>query len=86
VIQIIFIVRLRGIEGCCGTSQVALVVKNLLANTGRCKRCGFSPWVEKIPWRRHGNPLQYSCLEIPLDREAWWSPQGCRESDTTEAT
>ena len=28
------------------------------------------PWVGKIPWRRHGNPLQYSCLEHPMDRGA----------------
>ena len=37
----------------------------------RCKRHGFSPWVGKIPWGGHGNPLQYSCLENPLDRGAW---------------
>ena len=24
-------------------------------------------------WRRNGNPLQYSCLENPVDREAWWA-------------
>ena len=30
---------------------VALVVKNLAANAGDT-RCGFNPWVEKIPWRR----------------------------------
>ena len=28
---------------------------------------------------RNGNPLQYSCLGNPMDREAWWaSPWGCR--------
>ena len=37
----------------------------------RHKRCGFDPWVGKIPWRRHGNPLQYSCLENRRDRGAW---------------
>ena len=35
---------------------MALVVKNLLANTGRCKRRGFSPWVGKIPWRKAWQP------------------------------
>ena len=25
------------------------------------------------PWGRHGNPLQYSCLEKPMDRGAWWA-------------
>ena len=33
----------------------------------------------------NGNPLQYSCLENPMDREAWWaSLWDCKESDTTE--
>ena len=36
----------------------------------RQKRCGFDPQVGKIPWRRHGNLLQYSCLENPMDRGA----------------
>ena len=35
-----------------GASQVALVVKNLPANAGGHKRCGFNPSVGKIPWRR----------------------------------
>ena len=29
------------------------------------------PWVGKIPWEGNGNPLQYSCLENPMDGEAW---------------
>ena len=39
----------------------------------RCKRRGFDPWVEKISWSRHGNPLQYSCLENLTDSRAWWA-------------
>ena len=38
----------------------------------RHKRLEFDPWVRKIPWRRHGNPLQYSRLENPMDRGALW--------------
>ena len=38
----------------------------------RQQRYGFNPWVRKIPWR-NGNPLQYSCLENPMDRGAWWT-------------
>ena len=53
-------------------SQVALVVKNPLASAVR-QRLGFNPWVKKMPWRRACNPLHYSCLENPLDREAWWA-------------
>ena len=42
------------------------VVKNLPS-----RRLKSNPWVGKIPRRRNGNPLQYSCLENPMDREAW---------------
>ena len=34
-------------------------------------RCGFDPWLRKILGRGDGNPLQYSCLENSMDREAW---------------
>ena len=36
-----------------------------------CRRPGFRPWVGKTPGGGHGNPLQYSCLENPMHREAW---------------
>ena len=39
----------------------------------RPRRHRFDPWVGKIPWRRHGNPFQYSCLKNPMDRGAWWA-------------
>ena len=38
----------------------------------QCRRPGFDPWVGKIPWRRNWQ-LQYSCLENPIDGEAWWA-------------
>ena len=31
------------------------------------------PWVGKILGEGNGNPLQYSCLENPMDRGAWWA-------------
>ena len=35
----------------------------------------------------NGNPLQYACLENPVDAGAWWGAvHGVTESDTTEAT
>ena len=37
----------------------------------RPRRCGFNLWVRKIPGGGRGNPLQYSCLENPMDRGAW---------------
>ena len=41
------------------------------------------PGLQRSPGRRNGNSLQYSCLQNPMDRGAWWSsPWGCKESDT----
>ena len=37
----------------------------------RHTRRRFDFWVEKIPWRRDGNPLRYSYLGNPMDRGAW---------------
>ena len=37
----------------------------------RHKRCGFDPWLGKIPWRRAWQPLQYSGLENSKDRGVW---------------
>ena len=34
---------------------------------------GSIPGWEDSPGGGHGNPLQYSCLENPMDREAWWA-------------
>jgi len=52
-------------------SQVALVVKNLLANAGDLRDTGSIPGSGRSPRGGHDNPLQYSCLENPMDREAW---------------
>ena len=39
----------------------------------RHRRPRFDPWVGKIPGEGHGSPLQYSCLETPMDGGAWWA-------------
>ena len=49
-------------------SQIALVVKNLLANAGDA---GLSPGLGRSPGGGHGNPLEYSCLENRMDKGAW---------------
>ena len=49
-------------------SQVALVVKNLPANSGDLREVDSIPGLGRSPGRGHGNPLQYSCLENPMDR------------------
>ena len=53
------------------TSHVGLVVKNLPANAGDIRDEGSIPRAGRPPGRGHGTPLQYSCLENPMDRGAW---------------
>ena len=50
------------------TSQVARVVKNLPANAGDVRDTGSMPGWARSPGGGHGNPLQYSCLENPMER------------------
>ena len=47
---------------------------------------GSIPGSGRSPGKGNGNPPQYSCLENPMDRGAWWasSPSGRKESDTTK--
>ena len=58
--------------GCIPVSfQVSTVVKNLPANAGDPRDGGSIPGLGKSPGVGSGNPLQYSCLKNPMDREAW---------------
>jgi len=50
---------------------VALVVNNLQANAVDIRDLGSIPRSGKSPGGAHGNPLQYSYLENPMDRGAW---------------
>ena len=49
---------------------MVLVVKNLPANAGDIKDSGLIPGLGRAPGEGHGNPLQYSCLENPMERGA----------------
>ena len=57
----------------CMSYQLALVVKNSPANAGDIRDEGLILGLGKSPRGGHGNPLQYSCLENPMDRGAWWA-------------
>ena len=46
------------------------VGKEFACNTGDL---GSIPGLGRFPWRSNGNPLQYLCLQNPMDRGAWWA-------------
>ena len=57
-------------ESGCGAS------KEPTCQCKRCKKHGYMdliPGSGRLPGEGHGNPLQYSCLENPMDRGAWWA-------------
>ena len=60
------------------------MVKNPPANAGDARGVGSVPgWVRSLGGG-HGNPLQYSCLENPIDSGACRTPLGHKESKMTE--
>ena len=65
-----------------------LAVKNLPANGGRHKRCGFDLWVVKIPWRRARQPTPVFLPGAAHGQRslASYSPWSHKESDRTEVT
>ena len=70
-----------------GASQVVLVVKNFPVIEGEERDAGLLPGFGRSPGGGHYNPLQDSCLKIPMDRGAWWATvHGGKESDMTEAS
>ena len=49
------------------------VVKESACNAGNAQDTGSIPRLERSPGEGDGRPLQYSCLENPMDRRAWWA-------------
>ena len=69
----------QGEEGFSGGS----VVKNPPAIQGAAGDAGSIPGSGRFLGGGHGNPLQYSCLENPMDRGAWWATfHGVTKSQT----
>ena len=68
--------------GCLPISLVAQTVKNPPRNA---QDAGSIPGLGKSPGEGNGNPLQYSCLENPMDKGAWWATvhSVAEELDTT---
>ena len=77
------LVRRKDLEA----SQIVLVVKKQPANAGDIRDMGSIPRSRRSSGGGHGSPLQYSCLENPVDRGAWRATvHGVAESDTTKMT
>ena len=61
------------------------MVKNPPVNAGDVRDLSSIPGLGRSPGEGNGNPLQYSCLENPMHRGAWWATvHGVEESDMTE--
>ena len=73
---------LRGLWGAGGERLSWIKVNNLPASAGDA---GLIPGLGRSPGEGNGNPLQYSCLENPMDRGDWWvTVHGVTESDRNE--
>ena len=59
------------------------MAKDLPANARDVRHSGSIPELGRFPGGGHGNPLQYSCLENPMDRGAWWDTVTIRNSGCT---
>ena len=58
--------------------------KNPPANAGDAEDKGLIPVSGRSPGGGHDNPLQYSCLKNPMDREAWWAMVHSNEKSQTQ--
>ena len=69
-----------------GASQIALLLKNMPANAEDLGDTSSIHGSGRSPGGGHSNPLQYSCLENPMDRGAWRATvsEVKKESDTTK--
>ena len=61
---------------------MALVLKNLSANVGDIRDTGSIPESGRSPGGEQANPLQYFCLEKPMDRGAWATVHRVTQSQT----
>ena len=68
-------------------SQVAQQSKASTCQCRRCQRCGFTPWLRRIPGKGNDNPLQYSCLGNLIGTGAWCAiVHGVAKSQTQRST
>ena len=84
-----FCLLIVGLHGCNTSAGLPWWLRRQSVCLQR-ERPGFNPWLGRFPGEGNGNPLQYSCLENPMDGGAWeelgagYYPWGRKESGTTE--
>ena len=72
-------------SGFYGGFSGGAAVKNLPADEGDAGDVSSIPGLGRSPGGRNSNPLQYSCLDSPMDRGTWWATvHGIQELDTSE--
>ena len=67
-----------------GASQLVLVIKNPPTNAGGLRDTGSIPGLGRSPGVGHGIPYQYSKVEHPMDRGAWWTTIHLVEKSRTQ--
>ena len=71
------VLQIKGFPGSSDSKESACSAGNL----------GSIPGLGRCPGEGNGNPLQYSCLENPMDRGPWWATvHRVTESDMTEVS
>ena len=71
-------------NGICTTDSLCYTRETNTRTRLQCRRPRLDPWVGQSPGGGNGNLLQYSCLENPVDRGAWWAiVHRVAELDTT---
>ena len=69
--------------------KICIRLMTMVAQTVKSLPATQETWVQSLGQEEstgegNGNPIQYSWLENPMDRGAWWASLGVAESDTTE--
>ena len=62
------------------------MIENLPATVGDARDGGSIPGLGRSPGGGKGNPLQYPCLENPVDRGAWWATVHAVSNSQTQMT
>ena len=68
-----YIIEFKSVDAYTWASLVAHLVQNPPVNAGDAKDSGSIPGLGRFPGGGNCNSLQYSCLQNPMDRGAWWA-------------